>query len=374
MAALPQSPSAFPVDVRASLGPQPVMVNGRARLLYELHLTNFSPKPIELIGLDVLGADSVRPLATFRGEELEKMLLAVGPADSEGKTRDIGEGRTLVIFLDLALDRGATVPTALHHRLSLSIAGKDGRIVEQTLRGPSVAVVRGPVPVLRPPLRGSGWVAFNGFASSDHRRTLLPVDGKVRIAQRFAIDWMRLGPDGRLYHDDPGSNGNYYGYGAEVLAVQDGRVSGLKDGLPENIGSNERSSRTVTLDNVAGNCLILDLGHGRFAVYAHLQPGSLRVQVGDRVRAGDVLGLLGNSGNSDAPHLHFHVVDANSVMGAEGTPYEFETFDQLGLAEGPESLDTGQAWKPKAGEAPVAHRRELPNDNAVVAFPSTSGR
>ena len=82
VAALAQSPSAGPVDVRASLGPQPVMVDGRARLLYELHLTNFSPKPIEPIAL---GADSVRLLATLRGEELEKILLAVGPADSTGK-------------------------------------------------------------------------------------------------------------------------------------------------------------------------------------------------------------------------------------------------------------------------------------------------
>jgi murein DD-endopeptidase MepM/ murein hydrolase activator NlpD len=212
-------------------------------------------------------------------------------------------------------------------------------------------------------------VAFNGLATSDHRRTLIPVDGKARIAQRFAIDWMRLGPDGRLFHGDSSANANFYGYGAEVLAVADGRVADLKDGLAENVGSNERAARVITLDNVVGNFITLDLGHGRFAVYAHLQPGSLKVKLGDRVRAGQLLALLGNSGNSDAPHLHFHLVDANSPLGAEGIPYEFEQFDQLGVTGGPDLLDGGAPWKPEAGAKPVPRRREFPLDNAVVAFP-----
>ena len=85
--------------------------------------------------------------------------------------------------------------------------------------------------------------------------------GNTRV--RFAIDWVQLGPDGRLFHGDPNSNANLYGYGAEVLAVADGRVSDRKDSLPENVGSNEPSTRAITLDNITGNYLILDLGHGR---------------------------------------------------------------------------------------------------------------
>jgi hypothetical protein len=86
---------------------------------------------------------------------------------------------------------------------------------------------------------------------------------------------------------------------------------------------------------------------------------------------GQVLALLGNSGNSDAPHLHFHLMDANSPVGAEGIPYELDSFTQLGKANGgPEILDSGQAWQPKSGEAPRSLRHEFPVDNAVVAFPS----
>lgn len=151
--------------------------------------------------------------------------------------------------------------------------------------------------------------------------------------------------------------------------MADGRVADLKDGLAENVGSNERAARVITLDNVVGNFITLDLDHGRFAVYAHLQPGSLEVKLGDRVRAGQLLALLGNSGNSEAPHLHFHLVDANSPLGAEGIPYEFEQFDQLGVTGGPDLLDGGAPWKAEAGAKPVPRRREFPLDNAVVVFP-----
>jgi hypothetical protein len=259
---LAQSPSAFPVDITAARAPQPVTADGRSRLLYELHLTNFSPKPIELTGLDVLGGDDARPLDSYRGEALEKLLVAVGPTDSAGKVRAIGGGRSVVIFLDLTLDDGVRVPAKLRHWLLLSITGKDGATIEKTVRGPTVAVVQEPAPVLGAPLHGSGWVAFNGLSDDDHRRSLIPVEGKVRIAQRFAIDRMRLGPDGRLFHGDSKSNASFYGFGTEVLAVADGRVSDLKEGLPENAGQNERSNRVVTLDNVIGNYLILDLGDG----------------------------------------------------------------------------------------------------------------
>jgi hypothetical protein len=235
--------------------------------------------------------------------------------------------------------------------------------------GPVVAVVPGPAPVLRAPLRGAAWIAFNSLGGDDHRRALNAVDGRVRIAQRFAIDWMCLGPDRRLFHGDPKSNANFYDYGAEVLAVADGRISDLREDLPDNAGSNEASSRNITLDNVVGNYLILDLGHERFALYAHLQPGSLRVKLGDRVKAGQVLARLGNSGNSDAPHLHFQVMDTNSPLGAEGLPYEIDGFTQLGVGDDPAVLDSGQAWSPNSQGAPVVHRRELPLNNAVVSFP-----
>jgi murein DD-endopeptidase MepM/ murein hydrolase activator NlpD len=84
-----------------------------------------------------------------------------------------------------------------------------------------------------------------------------------------------------------------------------------------------------------------------------------------------VLGLLGNSGNSDAPHLHFQLMDANSPLGAEGIPYELATFTQLGVVTDlSEVLDPrGKGWQPEG--KPVVHRQEFPEDNAVVSFRET---
>ena len=371
---LSESHSAFPVDITAGPRPQPFLADGKMHLLYELRLTNFSASPIELLALDVLGDASDIPLASYRGDTLEKLLVPIGPHDNGSKVQAIAGGRSITVFLDLIFDAGHHPPAELHHRLSLSIPRKKdgaGGSIESTINAPVIALTQVAAPVLHPPLSGSAWVAFNSLGSEDHRRALVPVDGRFRIAQRYAIDWMRLGPDGRLFRADGKSNDDFYGYGADVLAVADGRVSDLKDGLPENVGSNEASTRNITLDNLVGNYLILDLGDGRFALYAHLQPGSLKVRLGQQVRVGQVLARLGNSGNSDAPHLHFPLMDSNSPVGAEGIPYELDSFMQLGTVDGgAEILDSGHAWQPKSGQAPTPHRNEFPIDNVVVAFPA----
>ena len=118
----------------------------------------------------------------------------------------------------------------------------------------------------------------------------------------------------------------------------------------------------ITLETVGGNYIILDLGNGRYAFYAHLQPGSLRVKTGDKVRRGQVLALVGNSGNSTEPHLHFHIADANSSLGSEGRPYGFPSFEVQGK---------GWGWKPTSPVSPTEKRQnEMPVDTEVVRFPS----
>src|SRR5262249_22467450 len=84
---LAQSHTAFPVDITAGPAPQPFTADGKTRLLYELHLTNFSASPMELLGLDVLGDDSAAPIASYHGEALEKLLVAIGSTDSSAKVR-----------------------------------------------------------------------------------------------------------------------------------------------------------------------------------------------------------------------------------------------------------------------------------------------
>jgi hypothetical protein len=230
----------------------------------------------------------------------------------------------------------------------------------------------GGTPTLGPPLAGGGWVAVNGCCGSDgvHRTTVLPVDGHLADTQRFAIDWMRLDDQGRFVHGDPADVRDYTAYGAQVLAVADGTVVSTLDDLDDQVPGSLPDPATITLANVDGNHVVLDLGGGHYAFFAHLQKGSVTVEPGDRVHRGEVLGLLGNSGNTSAPHLHFHLMDGPSVLGSDGLPY---TYDRLGLAghvdrslytssfEG----DWGQGLLPQ----PQPQTDRFPLDLDVVDFP-----
>jgi murein DD-endopeptidase MepM/ murein hydrolase activator NlpD len=197
-------------------------------------------------------------------------------------------------------------------------------------------------------------VAVNGPGNtSGHRRALTPFNGSTSIGQRFAIDWLQLGPDGNTFTGNPKDNKAYHAYGTELLAVADGIVMSVKDGIPDNVPGGSRAV-PLTPETIAGNVVVLDVGGGRFAFYGHVQPGSLRVKPGDKVRRGQVLGLLGNSGNSDEPHLHFHVGDSASLLEAEGQPYVIDSFDVM--------------TTPSVGQP---RRNELPLQGAIVRFAQT---
>ncbi|MFM9937096.1 MAG: M23 family metallopeptidase [Novosphingobium sp.] len=360
-----QTHSGFPVNVTVPKPPAPVLADGRTRLVYELHVTNFYSGPVEIAGIDIVAGDAA--LASYRGAGLKALLMPVGSEAKADTVQVIEGGRTSVVFVDLTLEAGAVAPQHLHHRLLLSVNIGEGQKIERTVEGIDVDIQL-PAMQIAPPLRGGRWVAANGLFSPHHRRSFNAVDGREHLAQRFAIDWVLLDADGRFFRKNAAANTNFAGYGAEVIAVADGVVAHVRSDLPDNAGSNPQSGRTVTLDNITGNTIVLDLGGGRFALYAHLQPGSLKVALGDRVAAGQVLAKLGNSGNSDAPHLHFQMMDANSPLGAEGIPYALTTFTQTGVMPDLIALDTGKPWQPASTES-VVHHGEFPADQAVVSFP-----
>ena len=141
----------------------------------------------------------------------------------------------------------------------------------------------------------------------------------------------------------------------------------MRDGIPENDPSSEKKVVPITVESAPGNYIIIDLGNGYFSFYAHLQPHSIRVKKGDRVSRGQVIALLGNSGNSDSPHLHFHITDGNSPLGAEGVPYVLDAFEVLGTLTLKSLLIQG-GWKPESGRVDK-RRLEIPTENAVVRFP-----
>ncbi len=165
--------------------------------------------------------------------------------------------------------------------------------------------------------------------------------------------------DRRVMPDNHQSkNESWYGYGAEVIAVADSVVVGVKDGLPDNVPLSPERAVPITSETVGGNYVMLRLAEGWYAFYAHLKPNSIRVKVGEKVRKGRIIGLLGNSGNSDAPHLHFHIASAASPLGAEGLPFLFESFAVLGI----------EAFDPLKKSAGDKRALEMPLENEVIRF------
>ena len=133
-------------------------------------------------------------------------------------------------------------------------------------------------------------------------------------------------------------------------------------------------ARGLNWDLIDDRTVIFELGKGLYAFYAHLKKGSVRVKVGDRVRAGQQLAHLGNTGNTSAPHLHLHIMSTRSALGGDGLPYVFRSFTLAGMLDpeqwyDPDSkLDAAYRIVPGDGRGP--RRDELPLDLRIVGFPA----
>jgi len=347
--------------------PAPMHANDQAHLVYEIHFTNFVSVTSLLERVEISSQTGAR-LATYVGQELADALDHPGFETGGSDTRVLGPGLRMILFVWLTWKWGEAIPTALTHHLVFSAPSmitKDR--VELTL---DVSVpVRKDEPILvGAPLRGSGWVAGNGPSNrSPHRRKSLPFGPRATVAERFAYDFVRVGESGIAFEGDQSQNRSWYGYGAEVFAATDGIVHDTHDGLPENIPLAKPSSIPTAASG--GNFVSIDLGKGRYAFYAHLQPGSLRVKAGDRVRRGQLLGLLGNSGNSDLPHLHFQISTAGKLDEGEGLPFDFEAFELVGHSELVRAVGVRgkpAPWNP--GGLTRIVRRQMPLADDIIGF------
>jgi hypothetical protein len=351
-------------DLRVPQAPVAVAVDGTSQVVYELHLTSYADTPLVLRQLDVLDADAGTVVGTYRDDELARRLHIAAPAAG---ARGLGPGTAGVVYLELVF-RNGDVPRALEHRLRFDASGSDPGT--GTITGGSVLPQRDFPVRLSPPVSGGPWVAiYDPSWTRGHRRVIYAVNGRAKIPGRFAIDWILLDRDGRLASGDQDAVRNWYGHGADVLAVADGVIAAMRDDVAES--TTVSGHQNPALEDATGNYVALDLGGGRFAFYEHLQPGSVRVKPGQRVTRGQVLGSLGFTGSSTGPHLHFHVADANSPLDAEGLPFVLDRFTVLGRYDDFGRLGSAP-WTPLEDRISGCRTAELPASNVVIEF--SSGR
>jgi hypothetical protein len=356
------------VDIQIPSAPMPVTIANKRYLAYELHVTNFRPFDVALNRLEVIDADRGSRIAEFGEAQLLAMLRRVGAPVAGTDHHTVLPGGQTIVYLWLPLEDGVATPVRLQHRIELDLMRPSDR--ERTVVTDSGCSVRSEQPiVLNAPLRGGPWVAlYSPALMGGHRTSIYTLNGRARVPARFAIDWVKLADDATYARGDVTRIANWHGYGSEVLAVADGIVAEAVDDMPEDATLSETHA-PLALEYASGNHVTLDLGSGHYAFYEHLEHRSITVRRGDRVKSGQVIGLLGNSGSSSTgPHLHFHVADASSELGAEGLPYVFRNFQVLGAYEGIDTFKTGEHWKPTPPVAAGKRSMELPGANTVIVF------
>jgi len=354
-------PFPLPVAVQVPVAPAPIASGAERYLCYELVLRSYLGDTAAVQMVEVFGdrPEGV-PLVRYEGTELAANMSLPGAAASEASRR-LGPGSWKRIYLWVSVPAGREVPARLINRLSFEVGRGEGKFVDRIDQVVQVEPAAAAI-VIGPPLKGGPWAAFNGPSNtSGHRRTPLSLGGRDALAQRYAIDYMKLAPSGLRFEGDSTRNESYPGNGEEVIAVADAVVSFVQTGIAENRPYVRNRPDPFNLQTVIGNQVMLDLGGGRYALYAHLLPGSIRVKVGDRVRRGQTLAQVGNTGNSGGPHLHFHIVDDNVALGAEGLPYVIDRFDLVGSCSG--------ALRHCEVGAPTRLARSTPLRDQVVQFP-----
>jgi hypothetical protein len=315
--------------------------DGRIHLVYELHVSKITGAPVRVRAIEVLDAKDDQVSGTNR-------VIAVDGTDVTGKLRKLGGQATLtaadyaerlgaldsgLVYMDVSYGDARDVPRRIKHRFIVAQGNGDDAVVT-TVVGGLTEVSRKEAIVVAPPLKGAGWVNADGCCQiiGPHRYTILPLNGAFKPPEHFAIDFIRFDAQGRAFTGDLKVLTNWHYYGAEIVSATPGRVVEVVSNLPDQVPG--QLPADITLETADGNHVIVDIGQGRYALYAHMIPGSVAVSVGDFVQPGQLLGRLGNSGNTDGPHLHFQIMDSPSALNANGLPFVFDRMQYQGRIVG----------------------------------------
>ncbi|MFE9698377.1 peptidoglycan DD-metalloendopeptidase family protein [Streptomyces sp. NPDC006270] len=259
-----------------------------------------------------------------------------------------------------------------------------GLVVSRT--GPRATSRSRPAVEVASPVTGR-WSALNSPADK------VPSHGTHAYGQTYAIDIVAESgagpgepparPPFRLFWPVVRRNRDFPAFGAPLLAVADATVVRARDGQRDHLSRNSLPALLYLMlieggvrdmlgaSRIIGNHVILDLGDSTYAVYAHVQRGSLRVRAGETVRAGQRLGSVGNSGNTTEPHLHFHLMDGPDPDSARGVPF---TWRGVGVPAGGETFTVGEAGETgKPGEPEEAGEAGGPGEAGELIAPVREG-
>ena len=345
--------------------------DGHRHLAYEVLLTNGSPRPASITGLTVRAGASKGPALQVLDASAVTAIMAPFLDLSGTRSNSLPSYSTAELVLDTTIPTSEPTPSMLSLTLSATFQppppGQAPAVSifpdSVTEHLPAIAVSRDRPVMVSEPLAGGDWLDKNGCCTLNaHRAALFGAAGRPVSGERYGIDFERVDSQFNLFRPgSPPTLATNYGYGADLLAVASGTVVAVQDGLPDQ--PPVATPAGLTLNELGGNSVVVRIHLGVYAFYGHIPPGKVNVHVGERVHTGQVIGELGNSGNSNHPHLHFQLMDGPSPLTSQGLPFEFPSFTLLAYQRGNDAVSLQPA--------PVLHHA-YPLDNTVIGFPGGS--
>jgi hypothetical protein len=364
----PAGPQLTPVTAEVLTPPQAVTgSDGRRHLIYEIRIANLTDARFVVQRIEVRAGHGAM-LQQMDAAAIASRLSVGGRRGSE--SGELSGSQFGVAFMHVALSAQAPLPQQLTHVIE-GYADKAGASFTMHVAGVRVDT-RDP-PSLAPPLHGEGLVVGDGCCDTiRHVRALLPLNGTLYLAQRFAIDFEQVDATGRIFTGDAKVVRNYRIYGKPIFAVADGTVVAARNDLSDQVPG--KLPEGLPLDEADGNFTIVALGGGAYALYAHMRQGSVLPAAGSKVRRGDKIGEVGNSGNTQAPHLHFQLMDAAAGLAANGVPYVFDSYrvtavDEAGTADFDRAEAKGTPMTLTVKTPPLQEHGSLPLDLSIISWP-----
>jgi Peptidase family M23 len=324
---------AFAQDLEISVRPDAIYVESitgnivpMERVFFHLVIHNISKTPIQIdwLRFDVVNASGI----LFSGQYSDKALIDLFDSAIDRKRIEPTPKGTLTISPD---ERKAISDVFLN--FPKGFIG-DSMVVEVDYKsGGKTLSQKASTPLKRVdglsarlPFEGTWYVAAEHGDLDPHKRFL---------AEAFAYDFLQIGANGKSFEHDGTRNLDYYAFGKRVLAAKDGTVVFVRADITDN------EPGDPNLNTPGGNVVVIDHGSGQFSYYAHLRARSVSVKIGNKVKSGDPLGEVGNSGDSTEPHLHFHVMNAADPAQADGVPVVFENWKAQSYSRTPVEREQG---------------------------------
>lgn len=355
------------VTMKVYSSPIPVSSDGKINIAYEIDFSLYMEQGLRLVQVDIIDNAKGKVIESYSKSPLNsRLVLPSSPIPTKEEMWDGTKKQCYpVLYIWLKLEP-SDVPGEISHKFIF--VNEQSNNVQTVMKG-AVTQINNVAPIIiSPPMRGQGWLSLETTELFTHHfKNEVTYRNEPLHPERFAIDYMQIDLDNNFFVGDESENKSWICYGKEIIAVADGIITALHKGVADNVPVGSVPEDLAVID-MAGNYVIQDIGRNHFVAYCHMIPESIQVSVGQRVKKGDVLGLIGNSGMSGAPHLHFQITNRNSFIGSDGLPYVLDAFSITGYAildqdEG----DLGDLIISKYPE-PIYKENELVENLKVLSF------